>query len=168
MFSGQRFAILAMVGACWGVRGGCRRWFTSCVIYIVFYGKWKYKLFRNLTRYTPVMNIFPWKWSVIVSDCSLACSSAWTPRVTGWATWTGKAPHPAPSTPPWRQGRAKMDFKGGPYKGCFHLPRALLLCEQILAPSHWHHKLWDTKEMTKQQKLRIWKENKCWIQAGSS
>lgn len=35
-----------------------------------------------------------------------------------------------------RQGRAKMDFKGGPYKGCFHLPRALLLCEQILAPTH--------------------------------
>ena len=31
-----------------------------------------------------------------------------------------------------RQGRVKMDFKGGPYKGCFHLPRALMLCENIL------------------------------------
>ena len=31
-----------------------------------------------------------------------------------------------------RQGRVKMDFKGGPYKGCFHLPRALMLCEDML------------------------------------
>jgi N-acylglucosamine 2-epimerase len=25
-----------------------------------------------------------------------------------------------------------MTFKGGPYKGCFHVPRTLLLCEKIL------------------------------------
>ena len=31
-----------------------------------------------------------------------------------------------------RQGTTKMDFKGGPYKGCFHLPRALMICENIL------------------------------------
>jgi len=31
-----------------------------------------------------------------------------------------------------REGKVKMDFKGGPYKGCFHLPRALMICETIL------------------------------------
>ena len=31
-----------------------------------------------------------------------------------------------------RQGKVKMDFKGGPYKGCFHLPRALMICENLL------------------------------------
>jgi len=31
-----------------------------------------------------------------------------------------------------RQGKVKMDFKGGPFKGCFHLPRALMICENIL------------------------------------
>ena len=31
-----------------------------------------------------------------------------------------------------RQGNVKMDFKGGPYKGCFHVPRALMVCEEII------------------------------------
>ena len=31
-----------------------------------------------------------------------------------------------------RQGQVSMDFKGGPYKGCFHVPRALYLCLQLL------------------------------------
>lgn len=29
-----------------------------------------------------------------------------------------------------RGGRVTHTFKGGPYKGCFHVPRALLFCEQ--------------------------------------
>ncbi len=31
-----------------------------------------------------------------------------------------------------RQGRVTHRFKGGPYKGCFHVPRALWLCWQLL------------------------------------
>jgi N-acylglucosamine 2-epimerase len=31
-----------------------------------------------------------------------------------------------------RDGKVSQRFKGGPYKGCFHVPRSLLLCEQIL------------------------------------
>ena len=31
-----------------------------------------------------------------------------------------------------RDGRVTHPFKGGPYKGCFHVPRALLKCEAIL------------------------------------
>ncbi|XP_078064936.1 N-acylglucosamine 2-epimerase-like [Mustelus asterias] len=31
-----------------------------------------------------------------------------------------------------RQGVVSHTFKGGPYKGCFHLPRCLYLCEKIL------------------------------------
>lgn len=31
-----------------------------------------------------------------------------------------------------RQGKMAMRFKGGPYKGCFHVPRALHLCEKVL------------------------------------
>ncbi|MCY4159244.1 MAG: AGE family epimerase/isomerase [Bacteroidetes bacterium] len=34
-----------------------------------------------------------------------------------------------------REGRVTHRFKGGPYKGCFHVPRALLLCWQLL--QHW-------------------------------
>ncbi|MEM0961931.1 MAG: AGE family epimerase/isomerase [Bacteroidota bacterium] len=32
-----------------------------------------------------------------------------------------------------REGRVTHRFKGGPYKGCFHVPRALLLCVRRLA-----------------------------------
>jgi hypothetical protein len=35
-------------------------------------------------------------------------------------------PCPAPAPPP------PLQFKGGPYKGCFHVPRAVLLCERAL------------------------------------
>jgi len=31
-----------------------------------------------------------------------------------------------------RHGKVTHQFKGGPYKGCFHVPRALFLCEQNL------------------------------------
>ena len=31
-----------------------------------------------------------------------------------------------------RDGRVTHPFKGGPYKGCFHVPRALLKCEAVL------------------------------------
>ena len=32
-----------------------------------------------------------------------------------------------------RQGQTSMTFKGGPYKGCFHVPRALSMCELMLS-----------------------------------
>ncbi len=32
-----------------------------------------------------------------------------------------------------REGRVSQRFKGGPYKGCFHVPRALWRCEKLLA-----------------------------------
>jgi N-acylglucosamine 2-epimerase len=31
-----------------------------------------------------------------------------------------------------RRGEVTHRFKGGPYKGCFHVPRALFLCDEIL------------------------------------
>ena len=31
-----------------------------------------------------------------------------------------------------REGCVSQRFKGGPYKGCFHVPRSLFLCAQIL------------------------------------
>lgn len=31
-----------------------------------------------------------------------------------------------------REGKRTHDFKGGPYKGCFHVPRSLLLCWNLL------------------------------------
>ncbi|KAL5014051.1 hypothetical protein ScPMuIL_008321, partial [Solemya velum] len=31
-----------------------------------------------------------------------------------------------------RRGEVSMDFKGGPWKGFFHLPRCLLMCEQMI------------------------------------
>jgi N-acylglucosamine 2-epimerase len=31
-----------------------------------------------------------------------------------------------------RQGQVTQRFKGGPYKGCFHVPRALWLCWRLL------------------------------------
>lgn len=31
-----------------------------------------------------------------------------------------------------REGTINQSFKGGPYKGCFHVPRCLLYCIQIL------------------------------------
>ena len=30
------------------------------------------------------------------------------------------------------RGSVTHKFKGGPYKGCFHVPRTLLMCEAIL------------------------------------
>ncbi|XP_039571300.1 N-acylglucosamine 2-epimerase [Passer montanus] len=31
-----------------------------------------------------------------------------------------------------RDGSVALSIKGGPYKGCFHVPRALLMCEEML------------------------------------
>ena len=31
-----------------------------------------------------------------------------------------------------RDGHVSLDLKGGPWKGCFHVPRTLLLCEKML------------------------------------
>ncbi|XP_017260260.1 N-acylglucosamine 2-epimerase [Kryptolebias marmoratus] len=31
-----------------------------------------------------------------------------------------------------QEGKVALDFKGGPFKGFFHVPRCLLMCEQIL------------------------------------
>nr|CAB3265520.1 N-acylglucosamine 2-epimerase-like [Phallusia mammillata] len=31
-----------------------------------------------------------------------------------------------------RKGEVSSNFKGGPWKGCFHVPRAMLMCENIL------------------------------------
>ncbi len=31
-----------------------------------------------------------------------------------------------------RQGEVNQRFKGGPYKGCFHVPRALFLCDNLI------------------------------------
>lgn len=33
-----------------------------------------------------------------------------------------------------RRGEVTHRFKGGPYKGCFHVPRALWLCRRLLTP----------------------------------
>lgn len=50
--------------------------------------------------------------------------------------WTWKR-FPDPEFGEWygylnRRGEVTHRFKGGPYKGCFHVPRALFLCEGIL------------------------------------
>lgn len=31
-----------------------------------------------------------------------------------------------------RDGTISADLKGGPWKGCYHVPRALLICEKLL------------------------------------
>ena len=35
-----------------------------------------------------------------------------------------------------REGKVSQRFKGGPYKGCFHVPRSLWLCERLLTKGH--------------------------------
>lgn len=37
-----------------------------------------------------------------------------------------------------RLGSVTHRFKGGPYKGCFHVPRALFMCESLLQDVHAH------------------------------
>ena len=32
-----------------------------------------------------------------------------------------------------REGNVSIKAKGGAWKGCFHVPRALLMCEQMLS-----------------------------------
>lgn len=31
-----------------------------------------------------------------------------------------------------QEGKISMNFKGGPFKGCFHVPRCLMMCERML------------------------------------
>ncbi|XP_043830258.1 N-acylglucosamine 2-epimerase [Dromiciops gliroides] len=31
-----------------------------------------------------------------------------------------------------REGKVALNFKGGPFKGCFHVPRCLYMCEELL------------------------------------
>jgi len=31
-----------------------------------------------------------------------------------------------------QQGEVSSRFKGGPWKGCFHVPRCLYLCEKLI------------------------------------
>jgi len=55
-------------------------------------------------------------------------------QVAGWALER----FPDPEHGEWfgyltREGEVSQRFKGGPYKGCFHVPRALWRCEQLLA-----------------------------------
>lgn len=57
-------------------------------------------------------------------------------RITG--TFLDEITHfPDPGHGEWygyldRRGEVTHRFKGGPYKGCFHVPRALWLCWRLL------------------------------------
>ena len=31
-----------------------------------------------------------------------------------------------------RENKVKMDLKGGPFKGCYHVPRTLMICEKLM------------------------------------
>ncbi|MEZ6014865.1 MAG: AGE family epimerase/isomerase [Planctomycetota bacterium] len=62
---------------------------------------------------------------------------AWFERFDEVAQWT-YARFPDAEHGEWfgylnRAGEVSQRFKGGPYKGCFHVPRALWRCEQLLA-----------------------------------
>lgn len=32
-----------------------------------------------------------------------------------------------------REGKVALTIKGGPFKGCFHVPRCLAMCEEMLS-----------------------------------
>jgi N-acylglucosamine 2-epimerase len=60
----------------------------------------------------------------------------WWRRFEQVATWAMDR-FPDPEHGEWfgyltPQGQVSQRFKGGPYKGCFHVPRALWLCERLL------------------------------------
>ncbi|QDV06756.1 Cellobiose 2-epimerase [Planctomycetes bacterium Poly30] len=60
----------------------------------------------------------------------------WFERFEQVASWAYER-FPDPEHGEWfgyldREGRVSQRFKGGPYKGCFHVPRALMLCERLL------------------------------------
>jgi len=64
--------------------------------------------------------------------------SRWFERFEEIADWTF-AHFPDPEYGEWfgyidRRGEVSQRFKGGPYKGCFHVPRALWRCAGLLAP----------------------------------
>ena len=63
----------------------------------------------------------------------------WWERFDRVATWTMDH-FPDPEHGEWfgyltREGAVSQRFKAGPYKGCFHVPRALWRCQQLLAPA---------------------------------
>jgi len=60
----------------------------------------------------------------------------WWERFDRIATWTMDR-FPDPEHGEWfgyltREGEVSQRFKAGPYKGCFHVPRALWMCERLL------------------------------------
>ncbi|MEM8711289.1 MAG: AGE family epimerase/isomerase [Planctomycetota bacterium] len=64
----------------------------------------------------------------------------WLMKFERVAEWT-YAHFPDPEHGEWfgyldREGRVSQRFKGGPYKGCFHVPRALWMCEKLLDPGN--------------------------------
>lgn len=63
--------------------------------------------------------------------------AGWWQRFEQVASWTLDR-FPDPEYGEWfgyltREGEVSQRFKGGPYKGCFHVPRSLWLCERLLA-----------------------------------
>ncbi len=73
--------------------------------------------------------------TAIKSDDADVRAAAWR-RFEATDTYTFKR-FPDPEHGEWygyldRQGTVTHRFKGGPYKGCFHVPRALWLCWTLL------------------------------------
>jgi N-acylglucosamine 2-epimerase len=61
----------------------------------------------------------------------------WWQRFEQVAEWA-MARFPDPEYGEWfgyltREGEVSQRFKAGPYKGCFHVPRALWMCERLLS-----------------------------------
>uniref|UniRef100_A0A8C0LFY1 N-acylglucosamine 2-epimerase n=1 Tax=Canis lupus dingo TaxID=286419 RepID=A0A8C0LFY1_CANLU len=67
----------------------------------------------------------------------------WVPSSPGWvieAAWVserGTCPFRDPEHGEWfgyltREGKVALTIKGGPFKGCFHVPRCLAMCEEML------------------------------------
>jgi N-acylglucosamine 2-epimerase len=66
--------------------------------------------------------------------------ASWWQRFEQIANWTIDR-FPDPEYGEWfgyltREGKVSQRFKGGPYKGCFHVPRSLWLCERLLSKAH--------------------------------
>lgn len=75
-------------------------------------------LYAHLLNFSTTMDIQDWQSFLAVDD--YAFSHFRDPEFGEWYGYLD------------RQGRVTHRFKGGPYKGCFHVPRALLLCWRLL------------------------------------